>query len=145
MRETMKGKFKPANPQKYHGNVHNIVYRSSWELKMMQYFDSHPEVVRWSNEEHIVPYKSPVDRKFHRYFPDFVITKKNGETFMIEVKPAVQTKPPKKPERMTKAFKERVITYAINEKKWEAAREYCADRGWKFEIMTEKELYPHGK
>lgn len=31
-------------------------------------------------------------------------------------------------------------TYAVNEAKWKAAREFCADRRMEFKIITEKEL-----
>ena len=30
----MKGRYKPINPSKYKGNPTNIIYRSSWELKL---------------------------------------------------------------------------------------------------------------
>jgi hypothetical protein len=33
-----------------------------------------------------------------------------------------------------------VKTYGVNEAKWKAAKSFCADRGWNFIIMTEKEL-----
>jgi trans-aconitate methyltransferase len=68
-----KGVFKPKNPQKYNGDPTNIIYRSSWELKYMMYLDSHENVLSWSSEEVIVPYRSPIDNKVHRYFPDFVV------------------------------------------------------------------------
>jgi hypothetical protein len=29
----------------------------------------------------------------------------------------------------------------VNQAKWQAAEEYCKDKGWKFVIMTEKEIY----
>jgi hypothetical protein len=32
------------------------------------------------------------------------------------------------------------MTWGINTAKWKAAEEYCRDRGWKFQIFTEKEL-----
>ena len=31
-----------------------------------------------------------------------------------------------------------------NQNKWEAAKEYAADRGWEFQIWTENELYRLG-
>ena len=34
---------------------------------------------------------------------------------------------------------DRIIDYGINSAKWKAARSYCADRGWQFVIMTEKD------
>ena len=33
------GKYKPLSPQKYKGNVSNIIYRSSWEKRFMIYCD----------------------------------------------------------------------------------------------------------
>ena len=33
------GKYRPQNPKKYGGDPTNIVYRSSYELKFMQYCD----------------------------------------------------------------------------------------------------------
>ena len=93
-----KGKFKPKNPKKYIGDPSNIIYRSRWELKLMSYLDKHPHVLEWGSEELIIPYKSPIDGRYHRYFPDFLVKRinKNGqkETILIEVKPEYQTVPP---------------------------------------------------
>jgi hypothetical protein len=139
-----KGKFKPKNPQKYKGNPTEIYWRSSWELKLMLYLDEHREVLSWSSEEIVIPYRSPIDGRIHRYYPDFVVTKINSEgvreTALIEVKPAKQTKPPKKQQRITKSYITEVKTWGINEAKWKAALEFCKDRGWTFHIFTEKEL-----
>ena len=141
---TMKGMFKPKNPQKYRGDPTNIIYRSSFELKLMVYLDQHPEVISWGSEEIIIPYKSPIDNRYHRYFVDFVVTKINKqgkkETALIEVKPKAQTRPPKKQEKITKRYLTEVKTWGINEAKWKAANEYCKDRGWSFHIFTEQEL-----
>lgn len=140
----MKGFFRPRNPQKYKGDFKNIVYRSSWELKMMMWLDSHTDIIEWNSEEIIIPYKSPIDGKYHRYFPDFYVKKRNKEgiieTILIEIKPFKQTQEPKKQSRITKSYITEVKTWGINSYKWKAAREYCADRKWKFQIITEKEL-----
>lgn len=142
--KTYKGKFTPRNPSKYIGDPNNIVYRSSWECRFMDKFDREPWVVSWSSEEIIVPYLSPVDGKWHRYFPDFVIKIKdsNGKlmTWMIEVKPKKQTKPPEQPKRKSKKFITEVMTWGVNQAKWDYAKNYCADRGWKFQIFTEDQL-----
>ena len=37
----------------------------------MRYCDHTESVIRWSSEEVIIPYRSPIDGKRHRYFPDF--------------------------------------------------------------------------
>lgn len=139
-----KGKFNPHNPQKYKGNPTNIIYRSLWELKFMRYLDSHPNVLEWSSEEIIIPYVSPVDRRIHRYFPDFLVKIKNKEniinTILVEIKPAKQVKPPVLQEKVTKRYINEVMTYGVNSAKWKAAEEFCSDRKWQFKIMTEKEL-----
>ena len=72
-----KGRFKPKNRQKYKGNISEVVYRSSWELKFMQYCDTNNKILKWSSEEIIIPYKSPVDNRVHRYFPDFYVKYKD--------------------------------------------------------------------
>jgi len=142
--KTYQGYFKPKNPSKYGGNPSNIVYRSSWELKLMMFLDNHPDIFQWSSEEIIIPYRSPVDGKLHRYFPDFKIIKINKEgkreTVIIEVKPLSQTRPPKRQQKITKRYLTEVTTWGVNEAKWKAAQEYCKDRNWSFQIFTEKEL-----
>ena len=55
---TYKGLFKPKNPSKYKGNINEIVYRSSWEKKMMIYCDTTKSVVEWGSEELVIPYVS---------------------------------------------------------------------------------------
>ena len=45
-----KGRFLPKNYQKYRGDYNNIIYRSSWELRVMKYFDEHPHVIWWASE-----------------------------------------------------------------------------------------------
>lgn len=106
----------------------------------MRYLDEHPDIVNWASEEFFVPYRSPIDGKWHRYFPDFWIKKKSNEVIVIEVKPASQTKAPKVQKSRSRRYLYEVKTWGINQAKWKAATEYCKDRGWLFKIMTEKEL-----
>jgi hypothetical protein len=138
------GKFKLKNPQKYKGNPTEIYYRSSWELKLMLYLDEHKDVLNWGSEELSIPYRSPIDGRIHRYYPDFIVTKINNEgkreTVLIEIKPSKQTVPPTKKSKITKSYITEVKTWGVNEAKWKAALEYCKDRGWSFHIFTEKEL-----
>ena len=138
------GIFRPRNPNKYIGDHTNIIYRSSWECRLMDWFDRNPNVISWASEEVTVPYKSPVDGKFHRYFPDFVvkIREQSGKTktMMIEVKPKKQTMEPQVQRRVTKQYINEVATWGVNQSKWKAATEYCLDRGWEFKLMTEDHL-----
>jgi hypothetical protein len=144
------GKFKPKNPTKYLGDSSNIIYRSGWELKLMSFLDNHPDVLKWGSEEVIIPYRSPIDGRVHRYFPDFYVEQINTngirEKIIIEVKPKHQTLPPQTVNKLTpkgsisKRYLNEVKTWGINQAKWKAAKDYCDDKGWRFQIMTEQEL-----
>ena len=139
-----KGKYYPSFPRKYKGDPTNIIYRSLWERKFMVYCDKNQNILEWASEEIAIPYRSPIDNRVHRYFPDFYMKVKetNGKikNYVIEVKPAKQTKPPAKPKRQAKGYIREAYEYARNQAKWKMAKEYCADRQWEFKVVTEKEL-----
>jgi hypothetical protein len=137
------GLFRPTNIDKYKGNWRNIVYRSSWERIAMSRFDANPNVLKWSSEEIVIPYRSPIDGHWHRYFTDFWIrmqTPLGIKEFIIEIKPAAQTEPPKKPKRITKTYVNAVQTWGVNEAKWDQARAFAQAKGMEFQILTENEL-----
>jgi hypothetical protein len=136
-----KGKYKVKYPKKYKGDASNVTYRSSWELGCMVYFDTNPDIMWWGSEEIVIPYRSPIDGKLHRYFPDFIVKTSKSDTIVFEVKPAIQSRPPKKRARITKKYLNEVKTWGINQAKWDAAVEYCADRQWKFQVITEDHLF----
>jgi hypothetical protein len=139
-----KGKYQPKFPEKYSGDPTNIVYRSLWERKFMVYCDTNDNVLEWASEEKAIAYRSPVDGKIHRYFPDFIIKVKESDgtikKYVIEIKPKKQTVPPVKPQRQSKNYIREVYEYAKNQSKWEAAKDWCADRGYQFKIITEDNL-----
>ena len=138
-----KGKYKPSYPQKYKGDPTNVIYRSLWERKFMVYCDKNENVLEWSSEEIALPYKSPLDNRIHRYFPDFYIKVKEGnkiQKYLIEIKPKKQVREPKIQTKKTKSYIYEVTEYAKNQAKWKSAQEFCEDRQWKFKIITEDEL-----
>ena len=138
------GKFTPKNPTKYVGDHKNIIYRSSWECKVMSWLDKDDNIISWASEELIVPYISPADGRWHRYFPDFLVKTKTKDgsfkTLLIEVKPKKQTIPPKQRKKLTKQYINEVTTWGVNQAKWKAANEYCIDRNWEFKVVTEYDL-----
>jgi len=87
----------------------------------MVYFDRNDNILNWGSEEVVIPYRSPIDNRVHRYFVDFMIQAKtasgNIETTLIEVKPFNQTQPPKIQKRKTKRYLTEVTTYLVNEAK----------------------------
>ena len=145
-----KGKFRPKNPNKYKGNPSNIIYRSLLERRFMVYLDNNPSILKWSSEEIIIPYVSPVDNRVHRYFPDFYMKYRNNKDMiveeLIEVKPFSQCTPPNPKKKLTKTgrtsrrYLKEVQTYMVNDAKWNQAMKYCKDRKWKWRILTEKDI-----
>lgn len=145
MSKSIKSKYRPENPKKYRGDPTNIICRSSWERKFCRYCDLNESINQWASEEFWIPYRSPLDNKVHRYFPDFFVKykDKNGSTrtVIIEIKPKNQVlMPEQNPKRRTKAWAYKVQTWVVNQAKWEAAKEYCLDRNYEFRIMTEEDL-----
>lgn len=142
------GIYEVKNVEKYIGDPRECTYRSSWERKLAKHFDHNPAVVKWGIEPFPIPYISPKDGKTHRYFPDFIVVAKHpktGEyiTTLIEVKPYAQTVPPKGGKgKAKKRLIEETLTYSINDAKWASAKELCRRKGWRFKIMTEKEIQP---
>jgi len=139
-----KGKYKIKNPQKYKGDPTQVIWRSLWERKYMKYLDSNDNILEWSSEEIFIWYKSPIDGRPHRYFPDFYVKEQmpNGsiKKYLVEIKPKKQLSLPKEPKRRTQAYLNEVMEYAKNQSKWEYAREWCEDRQYGFKILTEEDL-----
>ena len=140
MRKSYKGLYRPTNPKKYVGNTKQIVYRSLLERRFMRYCDLNEDILFWASEELPVRYYSPLDKKWHRYFPDFVVKTVNNHKYMIEIKPYRQALKPKPPKKKTKSYMRESFEYSKNQAKWSAAREYCSDNGMEFKIITEKDL-----
>ena len=66
------GTYIPNNPNKYKGTK-KIIWRSSWELKFMKYCDREPNIIEWISEPFPISYYLPTDKKWHRYYPDFLV------------------------------------------------------------------------
>ena len=143
--KTYKGRYKPKNPDKYAGDVDNVVYRSGWERFVMKWCDENTNVTAWVSEEVVIPYICQTDKRPHRYFMDFAIQFTDGKKILVEVKPFKETqRPENKPGKRRQTLLNEGMTYIKNQSKWHAAKEYALDRGWHFEIWTEKELTAMG-
>lgn len=139
-----KGIYKPSYPEKYIGDYRNIIYRSLWERKFMNYCDLNENILKWSSEEIWIPYLSPIDNRVHKYFPDFYIKYKDStgvvKESLVEIKPKRQVEGPKPNKRITQKQLYEIKEYSKNQAKWKAAREFCEDRRWQFQILTEDNL-----
>lgn len=139
-----KGRFYPQNKEKYIGdNLNKITYRSSWELKMCEMCDQHPNVVYWASESLSIKYKHPFTGQTKSYIPDFFIMyvdargKKYSE--LIEIKPMEQCDL-----KFAKSQRDKEAV-VVNRAKWEAAYIYCKKRRIRFRIITEKDIFRNTK
>ena len=138
------GRYRPSNITKYRGDYRNIIYRSSWEKIFMRYCDKNDNIIEWGSEEVIIPYRSPLNNRLHRYFPDFYIKVKDlsgaPKKYIIEIKPKRQCTEPKIQKTKSRKYVREVMEYAKNQAKWGAARNWCSDRMMEFKILTEDNL-----
>ena len=138
MSKYSQGRFIPKNPQKVVGNA-LIQYRSSWELAMMTFLDSHPSVIQWASESIKIPYVNPLTGKKSQYVPDFLVLykDKNGKQHaeLVEVKPKKEAMLENAKSKRDKAF------LIVNQAKWQAALLWCKKSGVVFRLITEDELF----
>lgn len=137
-----KGIYKVKFPEKYVGNVDNVTFRSSWELRFMQFCDNNVNILKWGSEEIRIPYVKPTTKKVHHYYPDFFILYRNSKGNLV--KEVIEIKPKKEALLTRKSSTYDKVAIAINMAKWEAAKQFCEQHGMIFRILTEDSLFKTG-
>jgi TnsA endonuclease N terminal len=137
------GFFTPTHPEKYIGKG-SIKYRSSWELRFMNFLDTHPSVKQWASESISIKYENPVAKKVKSYVPDFFIIYEdasgNRKGELVEIKPHKETTL----EAAGRSVKNQ-IQAVVNQAKWEAAKEFCKRNGISFRVVTEHDMFTNTK
>ena len=138
----IKSRFKPSHPEKYIGDVNNIICRSSWERHFCNWCDNRDNVLRWASEEVAIKYYW--NGKVRNYYPDYLVefidTDGSIKKQIVEVKPKKQCSKPEVPKRITKSFLYEAAMWEQNQAKWRAATEFALDNGITFRVITEDEL-----
>ena len=131
----------PINTEKYCGQ-YPIICRSTWEEAMCRWLDYNKDVIEWSSEGHRIPYFDGTSGKTRIYYPDFYAMFRNRNKYIIEVKPTKYLRMPKKKgKKSNKTMMMREHTFLVNQAKIKAAKQYCKKLGYKFVVITEKELF----
>jgi hypothetical protein len=132
------GIFVPQNPQKIVGTK-RAHYRSSWELRVMSFLDSHPNVIEWGSECLQIPYQNPLTGRNTVYVPDFLIKYSDAQgrtrVELVEVKPKKETFMEAAKSKRDKAY------VLLNTAKWQAAAAWCAKHGVHFRILNEDDIF----
>lgn len=134
----LRARFIPKNPGKYMGNPNGIFCRSSWELIVCKFLDSHPSVFKWGSEELKIPYIKPTDGKIHHYFPDFLVIYKDKEGNIL--KEILEVKPLKESVATPGMSNYDKAAFIVNQAKWEAAAAYANANGMTFRVLTEESI-----
>jgi hypothetical protein len=120
------GLYEPINPEKYIGDVHNIIFRSSWEFRFCKYCDTNENILKWSSEPLQISYGEEAE-------------------WIIEIKPEAQHKKPvlTQPETLpkVKAYNRNMQIWITNQSKFKAAREWAAKRNYNFGVVDENFLF----
>jgi hypothetical protein len=146
------GKYRPTNREKYIGDPDSIIFRSSWEFRFCQYCDLNTSIVKWSSEPIWIEYWNPIDKKTHKYHPDYYIkVRKDDGTYqewILEIKPKRQYRLDMKPvltgkvtEKKLKSYNEQMTTWITNRCKFEAATKFAESRGYKFGAVDESFVF----
>lgn len=124
------------NPNKYKGDIRRIVARSKWELMYMQALDTSNMVRAWISEPKNlgIRYMSPLDKKVHAYWPDFLVQYIDGNIEILEIKPLKEALQEKANSTYDK------LTFIKNVAKWEAADKFAKSIGARFRVITEQTL-----
>jgi len=136
------GKYDIKNTSKFVGGK-APTYRSSWELAFMRMCDSHPNITKWASENVKIPYRSPIDGKYHNYVPDFMVqyTDKDGvqHVELVEIKPSNQTTL-----ENARSQGQKIQTH-LNAATWTAAQEWCSRKGIRFKVINEDQIFRNNK
>lgn len=142
MAKFAQGRFEMKHPEKYVGTKQPLS-RSSWEFVFMRMLDEHQGVEKWASESIQIPYRDPLTGKYTVYVPDFFIqyVDKNGKKHaeVVEVKPANQTLR----ENVGKSQYNQQ-QYVKNMAKWEAATAWCKQKGIRFRVVNEDDIFHQG-
>ena len=104
-------------------NNKNMYYRSSWELIAFKERESNSEVIGYESESLKIRYVN-FEGNVHYSVPDLLTFYKDGTIELAEVKPSWKID----------------TNFGNTNEKIDAYKEYAKNKGWRFSVLTEKEL-----
>jgi|APGre2960657373_1045057.scaffolds.fasta_scaffold03491_5 hypothetical protein len=141
-RRFAQGRFSLKNPDKYMGTK-DPLYRSSWEFAFMKFCDESAAIAKWASEAVRIPYRNPLTGRYTIYVPDFFINyvDKGGQQHaeIVEIKPQNQSLKEKVGKNLNNQ-----ASYILNRAKWEAATVWCRQKGLRFRVINETDIFHQG-
>ena len=113
-----------------------MMYRSSYELRLMKCLDIDDSVKNYEYEETVIKHvrnkvltndqiEAAGDRKFRSYTPDFIVTFNNDKKIMIEVKSEI------------------MLYSSSTQRKKILGEQYCSMHGMEYWIWTLHDIIPY--
>jgi hypothetical protein len=118
IRASKKGSFRGKFNSKK--NRRMIYWESLLELDYIKTLEFDPEVTSYKSQPIEIEYW--FQGKKRRYFPDFLVTKRTEEIFLVEVKP------------------EDKVEDEENKIKAQVGEMYCKEQDWSYIVVTEKDI-----
>ena len=141
-RRFAQGRFSLKNPDKYMGTK-DPLYRSSLEFAFMKFCDESAAIAKWASEAVRIPYRNPLTGRYTIYVPDFFINyvDKGGQQHaeIVEIKPQNQSLKEKVGKNLNNQ-----ASYILNRAKWEAATVWCRQKGLRFRVINETDIFHQG-
>jgi hypothetical protein len=106
-------------------NGKSVIFQSSYELALFEKLEGSPNVVRFMRCPFAVDYC--ISGKTHKYIPDVLVEYKDGLFGVVEVK--------------AKSF----VNAPVNQAKFSAAIDICKQKGYRFSVVTEDDLFHHSQ
>ncbi|NMO79180.1 TnsA endonuclease N-terminal domain-containing protein [Niallia alba] len=119
-------KIKPSKKGSFRGFINSkksnemVAWESLLEKDFIKVLDFDPSIIKIQSQPIKIEYR--YKGKIYKYFPDFLVETKDKQYIIFEVKP------------------EDKIKEEDNKVKFEVGKIYCEKKGWKFKIVTEKDI-----
>lgn len=106
-------------------NNRSISFESKLEADYIELLEFDNDVIIYEEQPYLIEYL--YNSKEHKYTPDFLVRYKNNRNVLVEIK----------------YQKDLVKKGELLKMKFEAAKEFCKELGYEFQILTEKEIRNH--
>lgn len=103
-------------------NDRSVYYASSYERLAFEKLESDDNVASYDRANVAIKYVRPDDHRMHRYVPDILAIKKDGNKMLIEIKP------------------NSMLEDEIVKSKIMAAQLYCDKKNYKYAVWSEKDF-----
>ena len=134
----MATKFFLHNPERYIGNINDVMYSDKRMLHLFTICDRSRVVSKWSIERAVIHFLNPKTKDMDTFHPDLMIK------YMHNGKEVTEVLDIRSVDQSNKSHRE-ALRDPVNIAKWEAAKSLCEKNGIVFKVVSDVIKYklPH--